>query len=92
MSDADLLARLERAQAFAREAGAVTLRYYCQDNYAVELKQDQSPVTVADRQAEERLRDLIAAAFPDDAILGEELPERPGASGYRWILDPIDGT
>ncbi len=94
MSDADLdlTARLERAQAFAREAGAVTLRYYCQENYAVELKHDQSPVTVADRQAEERLRALIAAAFPHDAILGEELPERPGTSGYRWILDPIDGT
>jgi histidinol phosphatase-like enzyme (inositol monophosphatase family) len=92
MSDAELTSRLERAQAFARDAGAVTLRYYCQHNYAVELKQDQSPVTVADRQAEERLRELIAEAFPDDAILGEELPERPGKSGYRWILDPIDGT
>jgi histidinol phosphatase-like enzyme (inositol monophosphatase family) len=92
MSDADLTQRLELAQAAAREAGAITLRYFCQNNYDVELKRDQSPVTIADRQAEEHLRKRIAAAFPDDAILGEELPERAGASGYRWILDPIDGT
>jgi histidinol phosphatase-like enzyme (inositol monophosphatase family) len=92
MSDANLTKRLELAQAAAREAGAITLRYFCQNNYDVELKRDQSPVTVADRQAEEHLRERIAAAFPDDAILGEEFPERAGASGYRWILDPIDGT
>ncbi len=92
MSETDLTARLQKAQDFASQAGAVTLRYYCQDNYSVELKHDQSPVTVADRQAEELLRERIAAAFPEDAILGEEFPERPGTSGYRWILDPIDGT
>ena len=38
------------------------------------------------------LRERIAAAFPDDAILGEEFSERAGTSGYRWIVDPIDGT
>jgi histidinol phosphatase-like enzyme (inositol monophosphatase family) len=76
----------------AREAGAITLKYFQGDNYAVELKRDQSPVTIADRQAEQLLRERIAAAFPADAILGEEFPERPGDSGYRWILDPIDGT
>jgi histidinol phosphatase-like enzyme (inositol monophosphatase family) len=47
---------------------------------------------VADRQAEQHLRQRIAAAFPADGILGEELGEQPGTSGYRWILDPIDGT
>ena len=51
----------------------------------------QSPVTVADRRSEEHCSS-IAAAFPDDAILGEELPEKPGKSGFRWIVDPIDGT
>jgi histidinol-phosphatase len=76
----------------AREAGQITLRYFQRDNYAVELKHDASPVTVADREAEMHLRERIAAAFPTDAILGEELPERPGTSGFRWILDPIDGT
>jgi len=92
MFDTRIAQRLELAQIAAREAGAITLRYFCQNNYDVELKHDRSPVTVADRQAEEHLRGRIAAAFPDDAILGEELPERQGTSGYRWILDPIDGT
>jgi histidinol phosphatase-like enzyme (inositol monophosphatase family) len=92
MHDHDCSARLELALSAAREAGAITLRYFQEANYAVELKRDQSPVTVADRQAEQLLRERIAAAFPADAILGEEFPERPGESGYRWILDPIDGT
>src|SRR5487761_451355 len=84
--------RLELARAAAREAGAITLEYFRQNNYAVELKRDRSPVTVADRRAEEHLRRRIAAEFPADGILGEELGEQPGTSGYRWILDPIDGT
>jgi histidinol phosphatase-like enzyme (inositol monophosphatase family) len=70
----------------------LTLRYFQTDDLEVEQKKDASPVTIADRQAEQLLRERIAAAFPHDAILGEEFPERPGTSGYRWILDPIDGT
>src|SRR5262245_20769273 len=84
--------RLELARAIAREAGDITLRYFCQDNYQVELKQDASPVTVADREAERHLRRRIGEAFADDGILGEEYPDQEGKSGYRWILDPIDGT
>ena len=84
--------RLQCARQIAREAGQLTLRYFQTDELAVEQKQDASPVTIADREAELLLRDRIAAAFPDDAILGEEFPERQGNSGYRWILDPIDGT
>ena len=92
MPDADWSARLELALATAREAGDITLKYFRENNYAVELKRDRSPVTIADREAEQHLRGRIAAAFPADAILGEEFSERPGESGYRWILDPIDGT
>lgn len=58
----------------------------------VESKADRSPVTVADRGAEELLRALLARAFPADGILGEEFGETKGTSGRRWILDPIDGT
>ncbi len=86
------LDRLELARAIAREAGDLTLTYFCQDNYQVEWKLDASPVTVADREAEKLLRARIGAAFPNDAILGEELGEQGGTSGFRWILDPIDGT
>lgn len=90
--DAAISARLELALAAAREAGEITLRYYRRDNFEVEYKADTSPVTVADREAEQHLRRRISAAFPDDAILGEEFPAVEGTSPYRWILDPIDGT
>jgi myo-inositol-1(or 4)-monophosphatase len=50
------------------------------------------PVTEADRRAEEIMRAMIGKKFPEDAILGEEMGHAPGTSGYRWVLDPIDGT
>ena len=65
---------------------------YYQGDLGVETKGDGSPVTLADRAAENLLRDLIRTRFPEDGILGEEYGEQPGASGRRWILDPIDGT
>lgn len=84
---------LNLARQIAREAGDLTLRYfYDLENVAVERKSDESPVTVADREAEKLLRERIETRFPDDAILGEEFPEREGTSGFRWFLDPIDGT
>jgi histidinol phosphatase-like enzyme (inositol monophosphatase family) len=88
----DIEARLELAVAIAREAGQITLAHFRRGDLVVERKGDDSPVTIADRRAEEHLRQRIAGGFADDGVLGEELPERPGTSGYRWILDPIDGT
>lgn len=58
----------------------------------VESKADRSPVTVADRGAEQHLRELIGTEFAADGILGEEFGEQRGTSGRRWIVDPIDGT
>lgn len=84
--------RLNLARKTARAAGKLTLTYFRSDRYVVERKADDSPVTIADRQAERLLRDEIESAFPDDAIVGEEFGQREGESGYRWILDPIDGT
>src|SRR5258708_5899700 len=92
MDATDLTARLELGLSATREAGALTLEYFQRDGLVVERKADASPVTIADRRAEQLLRERITAAFPDDGILGEELGERAGTSGYRWILDPIDGT
>ena len=89
---ADLKPRLALAVEAAKSAGRITLEYFRRDDLAIELKSDNTPVTVADRRAEEHLRQRIAAAFPGDGILGEELAEQPGTSGFRWILDPIDGT
>lgn len=87
-----LQSRLALAVEAARGAGRVTLEYFCHDTLNVELKADDTPVTAADRQAEQYLRHRIAENFPDDGILGEELTEQEGTSGFRWIVDPIDGT
>lgn len=89
---ADLRPRLEFAVEAAREAGRLTLDWFNTSSLAIEKKRDGSPVTAADRAAEQRLRDLIARRFPDDGILGEEFGETAGTTPYRWILDPIDGT
>jgi histidinol-phosphatase len=58
----------------------------------VDFKKDLSPVTVADREAEALLREALLGTFPNDAFLGEESGDAPGTTGYRWIIDPIDGT
>ncbi len=88
----DTAGRLKLAIEAGREAGNITLEYFRREDLQVERKEDDSPVTVADRNAEEHLRRRIIEAFPEDAILGEEMPDREGTSGFRWILDPIDGT
>src|SRR5436190_12108402 len=81
----------------AREAGRIALNYY-PDLRAAEFaaqviwKDDNSPVSVADREAEQYLRKTLLGAFPDDGFLGEEFGDQPGGSGYRWVVDPIDGT
>ncbi|HEX4588507.1 MAG TPA: inositol monophosphatase family protein, partial [Gemmataceae bacterium] len=81
----------------ARDAGRKALSYYPDLKAAdfsaqVIWKSDNSPVTVADREAEALLRKELLTAFADDGFLGEESGDRSGKSGYRWIVDPIDGT
>lgn len=88
----DVQARLKLAIDVGLAAGEVTLKYFGKKNFDVEWKADASPVTVADREAETILRSKIQAAFPEDGIVGEEFDNVAGSSGYRWILDPIDGT
>jgi len=83
--------RYETAVEAARRAGAVSLKYFDTD-VAVEWKADESPVTVADRETEQHLRSALHKAFPGDGFLGEEYGDTPGSTGYRWIIDPIDGT
>ncbi|MBL8878199.1 MAG: inositol monophosphatase family protein [Phycisphaerales bacterium] len=88
-------AQLREILAFARDAaiaaGEFTLRHFHRD-VSIEYKADQSPVTIADRGAEELLRERIARAFPSHGILGEEFGETRGRDPARWILDPVDGT
>ena len=61
-------------------------------NMTVESKSDQSPVTVADRKAEEILRKNISKAYPNHGIIGEEFGEKTSQSEWVWTIDPIDGT
>jgi len=83
---------LDDVVAIATEAAQLTLRWFRRDDLAVDRKGDGTPVTAADRAAEALVRDRLAEAHPDDGVLGEEEAERPGTSGQRWIVDPIDGT
>jgi histidinol-phosphatase len=91
VTEAQLQERLETALDTAFAAGRITLRYF-QTGVVPEWKADATPVTVADREAESLIRQRLERSFPDDGLLGEEFPEKPARSGYRWVIDPIDGT
>lgn len=84
-------ADLELAQRLADVAGEA-IRPLFRANYALEHKADRSPVTEADRAAEAAMRRLLDAEAPGDGVVGEEYGEKPGVTGRRWVLDPIDGT
>jgi len=82
---------LARVRELAWEAGALALRYQS-EGFTMEDKPDDSPVTIADKESERMLVAGFAETFPEDGFLGEEGTDRPGTSGRRWIIDPIDGT
>lgn len=84
-------ALIDAAEAAADAAGAVIRPFYRQ-GVAADQKSDDSPVTIADREAEQAMRAVLSARFPEHGILGEEFGlDRPEAR-HRWVLDPIDGT
>ncbi|MGI9051015.1 MAG: inositol monophosphatase family protein [Rubrobacteraceae bacterium] len=88
----DLSQYLEFAVQTAYDAGRLTLGYF-QTGVRPECKDDDTPVTVADREAENLMRDRIRSKYPKHTIIGEEYGTEEGALGtHRWILDPIDGT
>jgi histidinol phosphatase-like enzyme (inositol monophosphatase family) len=82
---------LDFAVEAAEAAGRFTMQHFLQSS-RYDLKKDGTPVTVADRGAEEIMRLRIEKAYPKHGILGEELGEKKGSEPARWILDPIDGT
>jgi histidinol-phosphatase len=75
----------------AWQAGRITLGYF-QADVAVTQKADNTPLTIADQQAEQKLRQLIQQYWPDHGIVGEEYGRSAANSPYTWVLDPIDGT
>lgn len=82
---------LEHALEVVKSAASVALGYW-QQGIAAAAKADGSPVTAADQECERLIAGRLAEQFPADGILGEEGASRAGASGRRWIIDPIDGT
>jgi histidinol-phosphatase len=89
--NAEWRARYDLAIDVARKAGDLAKKYF-DEGFDVEWKQDQSPVTIADKQAEQLIRTAIRNQFPGDGFLGEEYGDEPSTTGFRWVIDPIDGT
>ncbi|WP_171231200.1 histidinol-phosphatase [Ruegeria sp. HKCCA4812] len=85
---------IEIAEEMAEAAREAILPFFRQTNLETtnKLADGFDPVTVADRAAEQAMRDVLARRRPDDGVLGEEFGAHTGTSGRTWVLDPIDGT
>ena len=82
---------MEAAAELAQIAGMNAMRYY-KTRLDADVKEDGSPVTIADRSSERLAREWIERRFPSDGILGEEYGSVRMDARRRWIIDPIDGT
>lgn len=89
MAELDTL--FQTAIELAETAGRMTLGHF-RTGVTVDVKEDETPVTIADRAAETYIRDALARRFPDHAVVGEEFGSTDGSAPYRWWIDPIDGT
>jgi myo-inositol-1(or 4)-monophosphatase len=74
------------------ETSSKVIKHYWQNQITIENKTDGSPVTVADREAEQVMRQMITETFPEHGIIGEEFGQYQPDAEYQWVLDPIDGT
>jgi myo-inositol-1(or 4)-monophosphatase len=88
--------KLDSMLGFTRElalaSAEIIQRYYGQSDMGLEMKADESPVTLADRLAEEQMRRMILERYPDHGIVGEEFGSTRTDAEFVWVLDPIDGT
>ena len=91
MSELELPKALAAARE-AAEAAALVLRHYWRKGVAVELKSDDTPVTVADREAELAIREILQKALPHASIYGEEFGRDNSNAELMWLVDPLDGT
>jgi histidinol-phosphatase len=91
MTESHMKELLAVALQAAKSAREVILSYYSGE-FDIEIKQDQTPVTVADRSAEKIIRKTITRAFPLHGIYGEEFGSENRDTEYLWLVDPIDGT
>ena len=74
------------------DESAKIIKQYFRKSFKVENKEDESPVTVADKKTELKIRELIEDKYPNHGILGEEFEKKDTKSEYLWVIDPIDGT
>ena len=84
-----------KAMAAAREAAAAAaeiIRHYWHRGVEIEIKSDATPVTIADREAEQAIRKILQAELPEAAIYGEEFGLEGQRGGLLWLVDPLDGT
>ncbi|MBX3009665.1 MAG: histidinol-phosphatase [Melioribacteraceae bacterium] len=89
------MSELKELKLFAEELAMLSgklIKQYWRTDVKIENKADESPVTIADKKAEELMRELIMKRYSEHGILGEEFGEHNSESEYKWILDPIDGT
>ena len=91
MSAPDLARALSAARE-AADAAAEVIRHYWRRGVDVEIKSDDTPVTVADREAELAIREVLEKALPEAAIYGEEFGLDDHARELMWLVDPLDGT
>ena len=87
----ELSSYLQFASDLAYRAGRITLGYF-NTGLRPDFKADDTPVTVADRAAEQFIRGEITRTFPTHSIIGEEFGENGAGDSFCWIIDPIDGT
>lgn len=87
----DLCAARDAALSYLKPVSKEILNLFGSD-LSVQFKEDQSPVTIADKKAEEFLRKKISRDFPEHGIIGEEFGEENAAREWVWTIDPIDGT
>lgn len=87
----DLLKIKDQALSFMRPAKREVLKWF-RNEYETDLKPDSSPVTIADRNAEEIIRKKLTKHFPEHGIIGEEFGNRNADAEWVWTIDPVDGT
>lgn len=86
------LSQLNKFANYLADEAAKISSHYFRHSLTIETKAGEYPVTVADREVELRLRQLIKENYSQHQIIGEEFANQQGSSAYTWVIDPIDGT
>ena len=79
-------------KALSQRSAEIIRPWYFNPDLQIDTKSDDSPVTIADRRAEELMREMIGKAYPHHGIIGEEFGSQNEDAEFVWVLDPIDGT